>query len=121
MPDADEDNSDAAEPKSTTQGENKVVICHHTGSWKNPFHPIRVNEHSVRAHTRHGDTLGNCPGAAASEPRTTTHGKPPWAHGPKKGERGQSPEHSRGHNNRHAEEQGPGGSSTQKKNTGKEH
>jgi hypothetical protein len=111
VPDADtgEDGADAAEPKSTMQSEHKVVICHHTGSWKHPFHPISVDEHSVTAHTRHGDTLGNCPSAPASAPRTSTHGKPPWAHGRKEHARGRGPVNSTGPVNRsHNKGQGPG-------------
>jgi hypothetical protein len=101
MPDADtdEDRADAAEQKSTTQSEHKVVICHHTGSRKHLFHPISVDENSVAAHIRHGDTRGNCPSAPASPPRTTTHGRPPWAHGQKNHPRGAGSEHTHGAGN----------------------
>jgi hypothetical protein len=119
--DTDEESADDKPEKTTTQSGAKVVLCHHTGSWKHPFHAISVDDHAVPAHTRHGDTLGNCPSAAASEPRTTTHGKPPWAQGPKKHTRGQSSEHggARG-NSGHEEEHGRGVSSA-RKNSGKKH
>jgi hypothetical protein len=89
--DTDEDSADAAE--------HKVVICHHTGSRKHPFHPISVDENSATAHIRHGDTRGNCPSAPASAPRTTTHARPPWAHGPKNHLRGAGSEQTHGAGN----------------------
>ena len=33
----------------------KVWLCHHTGSWKHPYHLIHVSGHAVAAHRRHGD------------------------------------------------------------------
>jgi hypothetical protein len=114
--DTDEGKPDAAEPKSTTQSEHKVAICHHTGSWRHPFHRISVAEHSVSAHTRHGDTLGNCPSVPASEPRTTSHGKPPWAHGRKRGARLQSSGHPGRGNSGHEEADGRDPSSAHESN-----
>jgi hypothetical protein len=39
----------------------KAVICHRTGSAKNPFVTITVSENAVDAHRQHGDTIGPCP------------------------------------------------------------
>ena len=39
----------------------KLTICHHTGSKKNPHRTITVSARAWRAHQRHGDTLGPCP------------------------------------------------------------
>jgi len=39
----------------------KVVICHATGSKKNPFVTISVSQAAVETHLQHGDTLGLCP------------------------------------------------------------
>jgi hypothetical protein len=38
----------------------KVTICHHTHSKKNPFVTIRVSQNALKAHLRHGDTVGPC-------------------------------------------------------------
>jgi hypothetical protein len=42
---------------------NKVTICHHTHSKKNPFVTIRVSRNALKAHMKHGDTIGPCAGA----------------------------------------------------------
>lgn len=118
--DTDEDRAEVAEPRTTRQSERKVVICHHTGSWKHPFHPINVDQRSVAAHTRHGDTLGNCPSVPASEPRASRHGKPPWAQGPKEHARGRSSEHAARPGNAGQEEGHGQGTGSAHKNDGKE-
>jgi hypothetical protein len=41
----------------------KVTICHHTHSKKNPFVTIRVSQNALKAHLKHGDTIGPCSGA----------------------------------------------------------
>jgi hypothetical protein len=50
---------------TTEQAVPKVWLCHHTGSWKHPYHLIHVSGHAVAAHRRHGDVdpgAGNtCP------------------------------------------------------------
>jgi hypothetical protein len=59
----------------------KVWLCHHTGSWKHPYHLIQVSAHAVSAHRRHGDVD---PGSGSSCPTTQPAGAK--AHGNKKGE-----------------------------------
>lgn len=41
----------------------KVTICHHTHSKKNPFVTIRVSRNALKAHMKHGDTVGTCAAA----------------------------------------------------------
>jgi hypothetical protein len=48
------------EYSSSAQYQYKIVICHHTHSWKHPWHTIRVSVRSWPAHQRHGDDLGAC-------------------------------------------------------------
>jgi hypothetical protein len=38
----------------------KVTICHHTHSKKHPFVTIRVSVRALKAHMKHGDTIGPC-------------------------------------------------------------
>jgi hypothetical protein len=45
---------------SAKQYEDKVTICHRTGSKKKPFHTIRVSRNALKAHLKHGDALGPC-------------------------------------------------------------
>jgi hypothetical protein len=61
----------------------KVWLCHHTGSWKHPYHLIHISGHAVAAHRRHGDVN---PGAGNSCPTTQPagtkqHGKSGENHG----------------------------------------
>ena len=68
---------------NATTAVTKVWLCHHTGSWKHPYHLIHISGHAVAAHRRHGDVD---PGAANSCPTTQPagtkqHGKSGEAHG----------------------------------------
>lgn len=55
--------SPAGTPAATDQYPKKVTICHHTHSKKNPFVTIRVSRNALKAHLRHGDTVGPCSAA----------------------------------------------------------
>jgi hypothetical protein len=56
---------------TTTTAQAKVWLCHHTGSWKHPYHLIHVSTHAVPAHMRHGDVA---PGSNNSCPTTQPAG-----------------------------------------------
>jgi hypothetical protein len=45
---------------ATAKYTEKVTICHRTHSKKNPFVTIRVSQNALKAHQRHGDTVGPC-------------------------------------------------------------
>ncbi len=67
----------AAAGATTDTASSKVWVCHHTGSWKHPYHPIHISTHALAAHMRHGDVT---PGAGNSCPTTQpagakTHGR----------------------------------------------
>jgi hypothetical protein len=75
----------AATTHATSEGSaEKVWLCHHTGSWKHPYHLIHVSANAVPAHRGHGDvdTSGGktCP---ASQPVGTSnvHGNAAAQHG----------------------------------------
>jgi hypothetical protein len=52
--------SPTGDAASAKQYEDKVTICHRTGSKKNPFRTIRVSRNALKAHLKHGDALGPC-------------------------------------------------------------
>jgi hypothetical protein len=81
--------------ESTPAG--KVWLCHHTGSWKHPYHLIHVSADAAAAHRRHGDVA---PGAGNSCPGEQPSAATP--HGPKaaKGKRTQAPGKSGEHERR---------------------
>jgi hypothetical protein len=90
------DNEDKDSKSGATSREpaaHKVMLCHHTGSWKHPFHPISVDEHAVSAHTAHGDTLGACPATPADGTLPTKHEKQISPKRPHPGNRGRASEH----------------------------
>ena len=59
-------------PPTITTPRGKVILCHHTGSRKNPHRQITVSPSAVPAHLRHGDTLTPCP----STQSVTAHSRP---------------------------------------------
>jgi hypothetical protein len=56
---------------TTSTASSKVWVCHHTGSWKHPYHLIHISTHALPAHMRHGDVT---PGADNSCPTTQPAG-----------------------------------------------
>jgi hypothetical protein len=56
--------------QSPSAAQYKITICHHTHSKKHPMVTIRISNRAWKAHQRHGDTLGACPGHSKSN-----HGK----------------------------------------------
>ena len=52
--------SPSGAPAASDQYPKKVTICHHTHSKKNPFVTIRVSRNALKAHLKHGDTIGPC-------------------------------------------------------------
>jgi hypothetical protein len=78
----------AVETKDTTTGEtkdttagaaSKVWVCHHTGSWKHPYHLIHISTHALHAHLRRADVLpgpnNSCPTTQPADAKTHGHGK----------------------------------------------
>ena len=56
---------------TTNTASSKVWVCHHTGSWKHPYHLIHISNHALPAHMNHGDVT---PGADNSCPTTQPAG-----------------------------------------------
>jgi hypothetical protein len=52
--------SPTGDAASAKQYADKVTICHRTGSKKNPFRTITVSRNALKAHLKHGDTVGRC-------------------------------------------------------------
>jgi hypothetical protein len=67
--------SPASSPASASEYQEKVTICHRTGSKKNPFRTIRVSRNAVPAHLRHGDARGPCSSAVFTLCHKTKAGK----------------------------------------------
>ena len=55
----------------------KVWVCHHTGSWKHPYHLIHISTHALAAHMNHGDVTpradNSCPTTQPAGAKT--HGR----------------------------------------------
>lgn len=104
-PDRDEAQGATEQRSGSTEArvEHKVTVCHHTGSWKHPFHATTVDENAVTAHRdHHGDTIGPCPAATTHvAPSANPAKEKPAKHRshPGNGGRGESDEHGRGHDN----------------------
>ncbi len=96
---ADDEDEDAKGGTSQEPAAPKVTLCHHTGSWKHPFHAIRVDEHALTAHTAHGDSVGACPAAPAdATPPSRPANRLSQKRRPHPGNRGRASEHhGRGH------------------------
>jgi hypothetical protein len=58
---------------------SKVWVCHHTGSWKHPYHLIHISTHALHAHLRNVDALpganNSCPTTQPADAKTHGHGK----------------------------------------------
>jgi hypothetical protein len=65
--------------EGTSEAASKVWVCHHTGSWKHPYHLIHISTHALHAHFRHGDVLpganNSCPTTQPADAKTHGHGK----------------------------------------------
>ena len=63
---------------TTTTAPLKVWVCHHTGSWKHPYHLIHISTHALQAHLTHGGVMpsanNSCPTTQPAEAKTHGHG-----------------------------------------------
>lgn len=63
----------------TAAAASKVWVCHHTGSWKHPYHLIHISTHALHAHLRNVDVLPgsnkSCPTTQPADTKTHGHGK----------------------------------------------
>lgn len=64
---------------SAAQYQYKITICHRTHSKKHPWVQIRISNRALKAHLKHGDTLGPCPTTATTTAKK--HGKSSEHHG----------------------------------------
>lgn len=75
---------------------HKVTICHHTHSKKHPQVTITVDQHAVKAHLKHGDTLGACTSTTTSTSSTSSGSS---SSGGSDNHHGKSNGNSQGHGN----------------------
>ena len=84
-------------PAAASQYPKKVTVCHRTHSKKHPWVKIRISNHALKAHLRHGDFVVDethpCP------PATTTSAKNHKHHG--KGKHHLKPATAKHHANKH--------------------
>lgn len=89
----------AAGTTTAEQPTPKVWLCHHTGSWKHPYHLIHVSADAAAAHRRHGDVdpgSGNsCPTA---QPAAAKHHGAPTDKSRSAQDHGRSAEHGKAQN-----------------------
>jgi len=57
-------------------GQERVAVCHKTGSTKHPSHTITIARPAVAAHIAHGDTEGECAPTTTTTAATTTTTQP---------------------------------------------
>jgi hypothetical protein len=82
----------------SSQYQYKVTICHRTHSKKHPSHQITVSVNALKAHLRHGDTLGACP-TVAPPAAPKKHGHDDGDHGKSKDQHGNDDNQGSGHGN----------------------
>ena len=91
--------TDTNEHEGGHQPGRRVALCHKTGPKKSPkFHTITVDQHAVKAHLKHGDTLGVCPPKAPATTTSTTTTTSSDDHG-KGSDHGNSGDHGNNGNN----------------------
>jgi len=94
------------EYSGSSQYQYKVTLCHHTHSKKHPWHQISVGAPAVKAHLKHGDTLGACPtppAPAAPAPKQNGNSQ----HG-NSGNHGKSGDHGNGNSGTNGNGKGKG-------------
>jgi hypothetical protein len=71
--------TDTTTERTSAAAASKVWVCHHTGSWKHPYHLIHISTHALHAHVRNVDVLPGannaCPTTQPADAKTHGHGK----------------------------------------------